>query len=198
MLNTPRARGFALPEMLLLIALFSLLATIAWPIFGAARQAARRTTFAAHLRQIGRAYDMYLADYGSYPEPPALAHTLAQGDRRILFCPDDTTIAPRRAASSYLFRRCVPPNLLPITRMTELDPNTVLAICDHHLDQRRIVGKDDETRLTPPRYPYHLVLRAGGTVEHILVSRRHKRTLPSGRSYTYLYPGEPGYDPPKR
>ena len=71
----------------------------------------------------------------------------------------------------------------------------VLASCEHHLDQHVIVLKGDNTRTLPPRYPYHLVLRADGSVERVPLSRIHRfvrrEDLPILET---LYPGEPGYD----
>jgi hypothetical protein len=108
---------------------------------------------------------------------------------------EDTTFIPTGAATSYEFHYWVPPQFIPINRVHDLDPDVVLANCSNHLGQRALLDKKGNTRLTPPTYPFHLVLRAGGSVERIPLSRikqffRADRHL----NLVMLYPGEPGYD----
>jgi hypothetical protein len=148
----------------------------------------------SHLRQIGLAYRMYREDYDQYPGPQGITLGSYVRDRRILFCPEDNSIRTMGAASSYRFRATVPPDFTPLAGMVEIDSSIVLTGCQHHLEQQQRVLKGDNTRLTPPRYPFHLVLRAGGPVERIHLSRV-KRFLDTGqrRVLRTLYPGEPGY-----
>ncbi len=55
--------GFTLIELLVVIAIIAVLAGILFPVFARAREAARKTSCASNLRQIGVAIQMYLHDY---------------------------------------------------------------------------------------------------------------------------------------
>ena len=57
-----RHRGFTLIELLVVIALIAILAAILFPVFGRTREAARKTSCAANLRQLGLAAHMYSQD----------------------------------------------------------------------------------------------------------------------------------------
>ena len=77
----------------------------------------------------------------------------------------------------------------------ELDPGIVLLDCPHHLGRRATLDKENNTHLTPPTYPYHLVLRAGGEVERVPLSRIRQFFRPGKHLMLMsLYPGEPGYE----
>lgn len=55
--------GFTLIELLVVIAIISLLAAILFPVFGRARESARRASCISSVKQIGTAYNMYIADF---------------------------------------------------------------------------------------------------------------------------------------
>lgn len=55
--------GFTLIEVLIVIVIIGLLAGLLFPVFAKARQRARETTCISHLRQIGQAAQMYMADH---------------------------------------------------------------------------------------------------------------------------------------
>lgn len=56
-------RAFTLIEMLVVIAIISILAAMLFPVFARARESARRTTCTSNLRQHGQSLTMYLQDY---------------------------------------------------------------------------------------------------------------------------------------
>lgn len=65
----PKSRsGFTLIELLVVIAIIAILAAILFPVFASARESARSASCQCNLRQIGLAFDAYLADWsGFYP-----------------------------------------------------------------------------------------------------------------------------------
>jgi prepilin-type N-terminal cleavage/methylation domain-containing protein/prepilin-type processing-associated H-X9-DG protein len=56
-------RGFTLIEILIVIAVLSILAAVLFPVMAAVRRKARQTTCAAHLKQVAQAGQLYLQDY---------------------------------------------------------------------------------------------------------------------------------------
>lgn len=67
-------RGFTLVEMLVVIAIIAVLASILFPVFARARAAARRTRCASNLRQIGLALAMYADDCDGQGPPTGQWH----------------------------------------------------------------------------------------------------------------------------
>jgi prepilin-type N-terminal cleavage/methylation domain-containing protein/prepilin-type processing-associated H-X9-DG protein len=58
-----RHPAFTLTELLLVIAILTILAAVLMPVFAAAREAARRTTCLSNLRQLVVAHHLYVQDY---------------------------------------------------------------------------------------------------------------------------------------
>lgn len=67
MLKTNRA-AFTLIELLVVVAIIAILAAILFPVFNAAKEAAKRTTCSTHMRQLGAGVTLYTDDAdGSLP-----------------------------------------------------------------------------------------------------------------------------------
>ncbi len=58
--------GFTLIELLVVVAIIAILAAILFPVFGRAREAARKTACASNLRQLGLASKMYASDHDEW------------------------------------------------------------------------------------------------------------------------------------
>jgi prepilin-type N-terminal cleavage/methylation domain-containing protein/prepilin-type processing-associated H-X9-DG protein len=78
-----RGRGFTLIELLVVIAAITILAALLFPVFGAARDAARRVTCLSHLRQVALAHQMYVQDHDE-----VLPSWYIRGSRRLVIWPE--------------------------------------------------------------------------------------------------------------
>jgi prepilin-type N-terminal cleavage/methylation domain-containing protein/prepilin-type processing-associated H-X9-DG protein len=58
-----KKRGFTLIELLVVVAIIAILAAILFPVFAQAREKARQTSCQSNLQQIGKALQMYSADF---------------------------------------------------------------------------------------------------------------------------------------
>ncbi|MFQ3588586.1 MAG: DUF1559 domain-containing protein [Fimbriimonadaceae bacterium] len=65
--------GFTLVEVLVVVAIVAILASILFPVFAAAKESAKRSVCASNMRQIGIALAMYTDDYDG--RMPGTAHT---------------------------------------------------------------------------------------------------------------------------
>jgi prepilin-type N-terminal cleavage/methylation domain-containing protein len=186
--------GFTLVELLLVILIVAVLAALLYPVMASARKEARMSRCTANLREMGMAYSMYASDYGEAPNP--LQWVRAVDDSRLLSCPEDDR--PDRTISSYTFRSVLPPDFKPYWEKGELDPNTVLTICNRHLEQQMREEGGART-LSEPRYRYKLVLRAGGNVGRVAYDQVREILVPGDRpTYARVYPGERFYQEARR
>ncbi|MEL4411502.1 prepilin-type N-terminal cleavage/methylation domain-containing protein, partial [Shewanella algae] len=56
-------RAFTLIELLVVIAIIAILAAILFPVFAQAKAAAKKSACLSNTKQIGTAFNLYLADY---------------------------------------------------------------------------------------------------------------------------------------
>jgi prepilin-type N-terminal cleavage/methylation domain-containing protein len=61
MTGSPR-RGFTLIELLVVIAIIALLAVMLFPVFGRARESARKTSCMSNLKQLALGLEQYTGD----------------------------------------------------------------------------------------------------------------------------------------
>lgn len=121
--HSRRADGFTLIELLVVIAIIAILAAILFPVFGRARENARRTSCASNLKQLGLGLVQYAQDYDeTYPKAfyyynnganrsdswetaiaPYLGVKVAQiNGSRFLQCPSDTVARTSGTPRSYV------------------------------------------------------------------------------------------------
>ena len=84
--DSKRLGAFTLVEILVVLAIVSLLAAIALPAFTKVQARARQATCQSNLRQIGMAFSMYHQDYdGRYPYAVDPVDRLMQSDWKVSF-----------------------------------------------------------------------------------------------------------------
>src|SRR5687768_5842679 len=91
-------RGFTLIELLVVIAIIAILAAILFPVFAAAREAARKTSCLSNLKQMSLAVSMYVSDNElypvySYPSGSVRWHTILQPyvkNEQVFVCPSSS------------------------------------------------------------------------------------------------------------
>ncbi len=90
-----KRRAFTMIELLFVIAIIATLASILFPVFARAREAARRSSCASNLEQIGVALGLYAQSYdGHYPRKNndfgALYRYASSTD--VFYCPSDSQV----------------------------------------------------------------------------------------------------------
>ncbi|GBC93600.1 hypothetical protein HRbin15_02100 [bacterium HR15] len=81
-------RAFTLTELLVVIALLTVLTALLLPVYTLSRRGAQRTVCISHLRQIGLAVRMYRDDYGELP-PYLSAVRIYLNEDGVFVCPVD-------------------------------------------------------------------------------------------------------------
>lgn len=61
--SASKSSGFTLIELLVVVAIIAILAAILFPVFGRARENARKTSCLSNLKQIGLGWQQYTQDY---------------------------------------------------------------------------------------------------------------------------------------
>jgi prepilin-type N-terminal cleavage/methylation domain-containing protein len=72
-----KARGFTLIEMLVVIAIIAILASVLFPVFARARENARRSSCLSNLKQLGLAMMQYSQDFDEKMVPGFIDHGVA-------------------------------------------------------------------------------------------------------------------------
>jgi prepilin-type N-terminal cleavage/methylation domain-containing protein len=86
-----RRYAFTILELLVVVAIISVLAAILFPVFALARANARRTACISNLHQIGLALNLYRQDYDGLPPHLSLITPGYLTDPRVLVCPNDSS-----------------------------------------------------------------------------------------------------------
>lgn len=199
-------RGVKLIELLVVMAIFILLAGIVYVLTGSSREASRRTQCMNNLRQIAIATYQYMIDYQAlYDDPHDLQAYLQASNRsdwkKIFICPNDRLFVPiYKTATSYRYH--------PIEDFSPQDwkenPNQVLFTCIDHFGiplAKMNAGTPIEMTIyrdktAKPRWPFVIILRLGGSVEpvHVCRIRQTKRVEEGITVFRSVYPGEDGYE----
>lgn len=111
MLSRNREAAFTLIELLVVIAIIGLLAAILFPVFGRARENARRTACVSNLKQIGLGLMQYLQDYDeTFPQQGYVQSSVTYRWRVLIYpyiknaqvykCPSNLTTGTDSATST--------------------------------------------------------------------------------------------------
>jgi prepilin-type N-terminal cleavage/methylation domain-containing protein len=156
-------RGFTLVELIVVLAMVTVLVALLLPTLAQARERGRQGVCTSQLRQIGQAFAMYRQDYGADPPWRSFGERLQPflKDERLWVCPSHQAPPGVAVAVSYL-------NLVDGDRRWDTDkpltPRSVIVYCDSHTSIR---GYDRQRGGTPLFNGAYLVLRHDGAVEPI-------------------------------
>jgi len=106
-----RHRAFTLIELLVVIAIIAILAALLLPALNKAHEKGRAASCISNLRQVGVAFNLYLADYNHYPGTRGVMLSANPADQfgeyaspcRVYLCPSDrrpTVLNDRRVGVS--------------------------------------------------------------------------------------------------
>jgi len=179
-------RGFTLIEILVVVAIISLLAAILFPVFARARENARRASCLSNLKQIGLAWFQYAQDYDEKfpPNYTCTVWTSTTCTKQALWYSYDTTTYPgllnpyiknaqifrcpsQSGTQGYGYNRrgfSLYPGYSSDGTIASLSaivaPSQLIVIADSYADQYYIwndpTDSHDATIATWGIYPYHL------------------------------------------
>jgi prepilin-type N-terminal cleavage/methylation domain-containing protein len=142
-----RRRGLTLAELLVVVAILSVLAAITMSLVGGSKRAAKRASCTSNLKQVGVAFGLYRGDWDDrYPidrivrEPPPprrLVWELMRAYGRaetVFYCPEDLTPGDRKFGYNYEAYHLRPDD--PIRRKLGVEAMSVAAVCLGHLTYR--------------------------------------------------------------
>jgi prepilin-type N-terminal cleavage/methylation domain-containing protein len=170
-----RSKGFTLTEVLVVIGIICVLASLGFFASAPSREAARQTTCANQLKQFYVIAQLYAADYdhgSGYPELHGLAYMPSDGrnpvdqlkdygmTRELLFCPSSSTVMRRHLGSSYLWpisSRPVNPDgtmskarEMMIAREQQQGSKLSIVECHIHDELYYSFREDTDPLITPP------------------------------------------------
>lgn len=132
--NKPhRFTAFTLIELLIVIAIIAILAAILFPVFGRARENARRSSCQSNLKQIALGIQQYTQDYderypnipnGTIPaDSPGWAYAIQPyvKSEQLFQCPSDSVSSPDSATASTLLARAALPQFSDYAINNNLD-----------------------------------------------------------------------------
>jgi len=132
-----RTRGFSLTEVLVVIAIITLLAALLFPVFSRAKASSFEVPCTSNLRQLGTAWQLYL-EANNDTGPPQIAHLLVTNSQinPVLTCPadrwkganDDASEKTKRPVSYFM----IPPMDDFRQAILAADPNHGIFYCIVH------------------------------------------------------------------
>lgn len=161
-----RHRGFSLVEVLVVIAVIAVLASLLWPVFFQVRRSADSANCISNLRQCLQAVKMYEGDYGAVPVDAPPENTWREQlfpyvkERRVFLCSQDRTKGEvyrmgGQIPSSFAYYL----NSYTLAKFGGLPPSprSPLLICRSHELYQGIIGRYDGSIELPPPHRYRRI-----------------------------------------
>lgn len=170
-----RSNGFTLTEILTVLGIICVLASLGFYASGPSREAARQTACASQLKQIYVVAQLYAADYddgSGYPELHGLTYMALAGrnladflggyglTRELLHCPSSSSVMRHELSSSYLWPICSNPvnedgsvskaREIMMARERQLGSKLSIVECHIHDELYFALNEDTDPILTPP------------------------------------------------
>lgn len=170
-----RSKGFTLTEILVVIGIICVLASIGFFASAPSREAARQSTCASQLKQIYLVAQLYAADYdegSAYPELHGLTYMPSYGrnsveqlkeygmTQELLYCPSSSTVMRHHLASTYVWPiKSVPVNPdgtvskareMMIAREQQVGSKLSIVECHIHDELYYSFREDTDPLITPP------------------------------------------------
>ncbi len=141
--NSITTRGFTLVELLTVIAIVGILATLLLSVLATAKKKGRIAVCTSNLRQSILAYEMYRADFPKRPSDLSqLVESRHLSDPKVLLCPEDRTQLwgqlvqpfqpPRPGSTSYSYLHPMPWGDSDWNRLEREGGSAGLVVCQLH------------------------------------------------------------------